>query len=880
MNISRKSLLSLAVCLNVVSLVAQQSQHADTTKKQDATSLKKYYTTRLSTERPVIDGKLNDACWKTGNWEGDFIQFIPNEGAKPSFPTEFNIQYDDKSIYVAMRAYDKEPHKIQKYAGMRDDMVGEMIGVNFDSYHDRRTGFEFDLTAYGQKIDLVLTNPMSWDVSWNPVWKGKSGMEDSAWVAEMEIPLSQLRYSKEEEQVWGLHVWRWIARLQEESDWEKQSLTGPGVLYNFGELHGISNLKKSARLEIMPYALGKLSTFTKQQGNPFADQGRDWRGSIGLDAKVGISSSFTMDITVNPDFGQVESDPSVMNLTAFETFYEEKRPFFLEGKTIFNYDFDDLNLFYSRRIGHAPSYTVPFTGSTYVKAPDNTTILDAVKLSGKTANGLSVGILQSLTAPEYAQLDDGIGFTGNAAVEPMTNFAVARVQKDYNAGTTMIGGMITSTNRFIQDTQLEFLGRNALTGGLDLMHQWKDKKYYVDARVVGSYVDGSELAVRNLQESSARYYQRPGAGYLPYDTTLTSLSGYGGKVKIGKGSGLWRYNTGVTVLSPGLELNDIGYMQSADLIRQVNEISYFVNQPVSIFRTYSVSLEQFNEWNFNGSYVGSGAHLSASGTFLNKWSLATNFIGHTRQLDTRILRGGPDMLVPGGFLTFNQIQTDNSKRLSFEVRGHYRIMEEKYAQEWQVSPGISLRPLNTLKIGITADYSENRDALQYVSMLRYGTDPRYILGTIDQKTMGFTFRIDYSVTPELSVQFYGSPFISRGAYSDFKYITNPMDAEYANRFSLYPLPVLAGGAYQLDENNDGNVDYTLANPDFNFHQFRSNLVAKWEFRPGSFVYLVWSSERTGLAADPATTLGESFNQLWKVFPGNIFLIKFSYWFSV
>ena len=309
------------------------------------------------------------------------------------------ILYDDKNIYVAMRAFDSEPDKIQRYAGMRDEFTGDMMGINFDSYHDHRTGFEFDLTAYGQKVDLVLTNPMNWDASWNPVWKGKEGFEDSAWVAEMEIPLSQLRYSNEDEQVWGLHAWRWIGRLQEESDWEKQTLTGPGVLYNFGELNGIRGLKKSSRLEIMPYALGKLNTFEKEEGNPFADQGRSWGGNFGLDAKIGLSSNFTVDLTVNPDFGQVESDPSVMNLTAFETFYEEKRPFFLEGKTIFNFDFDDLNLFYSRRIGHTPSYTYTPPDGQYAKSPENTTILDAVKLSGKTSDGLSVGLIQSLTCP-------------------------------------------------------------------------------------------------------------------------------------------------------------------------------------------------------------------------------------------------------------------------------------------------------------------------------------------------------------------------------------------------------------------------------------------------------------------------------------------------
>ncbi len=337
---------------------------------------------------------------------------------------------------------------------------------------------------------------MNWDASWNPVWKGKEGFEDSAWVAEMEIPLSQLRYSNEDEQVWGLHAWRWIGRLQEESDWEKQTLTGPGVLYNFGELYGIRGLKKSSRLEIMPYALGKLNTFEKEEGNPFADQGRSWGGNFGLDAKIGLSSNFTVDVTVNPDFGQVESDPSVMNLTAFETFYEEKRPFFLEGKTIFNFDFDDLNLFYSRRIGHTPSYNYSPPEGQYAKPPENTTILDAVKLSGKTADGLSVGLIQSLNAPEYARTDDGEGHQDKIMVEPLTNYTVTRIQKDYNHGTTMLGGMLTSTNRYIQDTHLDFLSREAYTGGLDLLHQWRNKKYYIDANLVGSYIKGSEDAIQ------------------------------------------------------------------------------------------------------------------------------------------------------------------------------------------------------------------------------------------------------------------------------------------------------------------------------------------------------------------------------------------------
>src|SRR5664279_261767 len=575
-----------------------------------------YTTSRLVTEKPVIDGKLNDECWTKGTWAGNFRQWLPNEGAKPTYPTEFNIQYDDKNLYVAIRCHDGEPHKILRQAGVRDEFVGDMTGVNFDSYHDYRTGFEFTVTAWGQKIDLILFNPNNWDTNWNAVWKIKTGLEDSAWVAEYEIPLSQLRYSGKDDQVWGLHVWRWISRLQEESDWEIQSKTGPGVLFNFGELHGIKGLKKSRRLEIMPYALGDLKTVKAEPGNPFTDKGRSWGGNVGLDAKIGISSNFTVDMTVNPDFGQVESDPSVMNLTAFETFYEEKRPFFLEGLTIFDYKFDNQSLFYSRRIGHSPSRIISPNDNLFVQTPDKTSIISALKFSGTTSKGLSVGLIQSVTANEFASLSDKEGNRTSTKVEPLTSYTVARVQKGYNAGNTVIGGIMTSTNRIINDKDLEFLSNDAYTGGLDLLHHWKDKEYYVDARLIGSYINGSKEAITLLQQSSARYYQRPGAYYLKYDTSANHLNGWGGKFMIGKGAkGRWKYSTGATWLSPGLELNDLGYMNTADEINQENVVSYLINQPAWIFSTYDISLEQFNTWNFNGTYLGSGAHLAFSSQF-------------------------------------------------------------------------------------------------------------------------------------------------------------------------------------------------------------------------------------------------------------------------
>ena len=853
----------------------------DTVGKKGSVVQPVYTTTRLITPRPDIDGKLDDECWKKGTWAGDYHQYVPNEGAKPTYPTEFNIQYDDKFIYVAFRAFDGEPSKIQRLAGTRDEFVGDMMGVNFDSYHDHRTGFEFTITAWGQKIDLVLFNPENWDFNWNAVWRGKTGLEDSAWVAEIEVPLSQLRYSNEEDQVWGLHTWRWINRYMEESDWEYQSKMGPGVLFNFGELHGIKGLKKSQRLEIMPYALGQLSTAKTEPGNPFASKGRKWGGNAGIDAKIGLSSNFTLDLTVNPDFGQVESDPSVMNLTAFETFYEEKRPFFLEGLTIFDYKFDNESLFYSRRIGHTPALTPVSNDTLYVDTPDMTTILSAVKLSGTTSKGLSVGLIQSVTTNEFARLSGPDGNITTTKVEPLTNYMVGRVQKSYNGANTVVGGMLTSVNRVIKDANLEFLPSDAYTGGLDLRHHWRDKEFYVDGRLIGSYLNGTSESMTALQQSSARYYQRPGADYLDYDTSRTTMSGYGGKFKIGKGSkGLWRYSTGISWLSPGLELNDLGYMNTADAINQENEVAYFVNKPVSFFRTYKIDLEQFNSWNFNGTYLGSGGHLAFTSEFTNQWSLGLNLIYHSAAMDTKILRGGYDMMMPYSLLSFGGLHTDYSKKVVLGLDYSYEYKGNNSALSYELKPGVTFRPFRTFSIGVSGDFIDNNDNLQYVATRDYHSQETYILGTIDQKTVGLTLRLNLNITPEFSIQYYGSPFISTGSYSEFKHVTNAVADNYNERFALYNNVVLSDGNYQLDENDDLVTDYTIPNPDFNFHEFRSNMVAKWEYRLGSFIYFVWSSERNGNTGSSQATFKESFKELKSIFPNNIFLIKLNYWFSL
>jgi hypothetical protein len=475
-----------------------------------------YNTIHIKSGKPEIDGVLDDACWLEGEWTGNYRQNMPTEGAQPSQKTEFKILYDDENIYVAILAYDNEPDKIDRQMTRRDERMGDIVGVNFDSYFDHRTGFEFNLTAAGCKIDLILTND-GFDTNWNPVWDGKVGLMDSGWIAEMQIPLSQLRYGKQESQVWGLHAWRWINRNRESDHWNLIPRGNAGLLYYFGELHGLNNLPKIRRMEFMPYTLAKMEIYPKTEGDPYKD-GFDPGVAIGLDGKFGLGSNFTVDYTINPDFGQVEADPSELNLTAFETYYEEKRPFFIEGRNIFEYSFDDNQLFYSRRIGHIPMYKYEPDSGEYVNQPEYTSIIGALKLTGKTRKGLSVGVVESLTSREYTEISSPEGERKMVA-EPLTNYFVGRIQKDINKSNTMIGGMVTSTLRDIDHNYLNHINKSATTGGVDFRHYLLNKSFYINIKALISQVQGSTSAITSLQKESSRYYQRPDAPHLKVDTT-------------------------------------------------------------------------------------------------------------------------------------------------------------------------------------------------------------------------------------------------------------------------------------------------------------------------------------------------------------------------
>ncbi len=838
-----------------------------------------YNTVRLSGAPPLIDGRLDDPAWKEGEWAGNYTQQMPVEGAKPSAPTELKILYDDRSVYVAIRAYD-DPSLVHSYPGRRDDFAEysvDIVGVCFDSYNSKRTGFEFDLTAGGGKIDLILGNgEMEWDTTWDAVWDGEVAHDTQGWTAEFRIPLNQLRYGPQDEQVWGMHAWRWISRNREESQWQLIPRQNTGRMHQLGELHGIRNLPRPRHVELLPYVLGRV------ESDSTGPEGTEGSASTGLDVKIGLTSNFTLDATMNPDFGQVEADPSVINLTAYETFYPEKRPFFLEGKKILSFPIEGFDqLFYSRRIGQAPSYSPPLGPDETIDIPESTTILGAAKITGRTDGGLSVGLLQSLTSAETAQISSPSG-SREQEVEPFGSYTVGRIHKDWDKGNTSLGGMVTETHRSISDPQLDFLPTNALTGGVDFIQYYSNRSWVLDAMAVMSQVNGDRQAIYALQTNAVHYFQRPDASYLGVDKNATSLSGHGGSVRFGRSdSSRLRLTNHFHWYSPGLELNDLGYLRQADVIANQIFLGWAETEPRGIFRAYSLQYAREDQWDFGGLKTLSQNRLEGASQFQNKWETTGSF-GRQNPVDTRALRGGPALRWHDYWSAILSLGSDPSRRIALNASGTYDWAVDDPSRHSRAEGLLRVRLSNRFSVSGRAAHETIADTLQYVATPTTTAGPRWVLGRIDQDIWDFTLRADFAFSPTLTVQYYGSPFIGNGLYTEFKQATDTLALRYQDRFHQYSASELlflpASNTYFVRE-AAGGATYSFANPDFSFRQFRSNLVARWEYRPGSTLYVVWSQGRTSEEQRWDSSFSSNWNALWRERPDNVFMVKLTYWFS-
>lgn len=853
---------------------------------------KKQYTATQISIPPVINGTLDDEAWQSGSWAGDFIQNAPYSGRTESQKTVFKIVFDENNLYVAIKAYDTSPDSIVNRLTRRDQTDGDLVGIIFDSFHDLRTGFLFGVSSSGVKYDQMFTNDNgNGDSSWDPNWWVKTSVNSEGWVAEMKIPFSQVRFEKSSGKVWGLDVARILYRKNETTFWQQIPRDAPGLVHLFGELKGLEQIKPRKIFDVTPYGVARTETFEKVPENPFQASGRLSKLNGGIDAKIGVTNNMTMDLTINPDFGQVEADPSVVNLSAYETFFSEKRPFFIEGNNITNFGLGigdggvgNDNLFYSRRIGRQPQRYPDLKDNWYADVPARTNILGAAKLTGKNKNGLSVGIVEALTAQTQAEIDT-IGGRQKTTVEPLTNYFIVRVQKDLNKGNTLIGGIFTSTNRVLDADVRDLLHKSAYTGGFDFTQYFRNKNWMFNINTAFSLVEGSKKAILNTQESSTHYFQRPDKNYALIDSNKTSLAGSGGRMQLTKQNGHWNFLSAVLWKSPGFETNDLGYMRTTDQVLGVLWAGYNAFEPKGFYKSFNLNSDFFGITNFGGDPIGGGYEWNANINLKNFWSAWTGGSLNTSQRSTDMLRGGPTMKLPGSVDSRIGFNTDNRKKLVFSVFANGSKGFENNSHNFYSEMDITFKPSNFVVFTISPSFSKSFSNLQYVTRESFSGMDRYIFASIDQKTISTSFRVNLNLSPNLTVQYWGQPFVASGKYYDHKYITNPMANRYSDRYLVYTnvQKTFDTDHYNIDENMDGKTDYTIDNTDFNVKQFLSNLVVRWEYNPGSTVFLVWSQTRSYFTdsgrMDFFNNLGDLFNK-GKNVPHNVFLIKLSYRFGL
>ena len=845
----------------------------------------------LNEEKPAIDGHLDDKIWQKGTWETDFIQRQPNENAPPSEQTAFKILFDTRYLYIGIRMYDQTPASINQRMSRRDGFEGDWVEVILDGNEDLRSAFSLTVTAAGVRGDKIISmNGANEDIFWNPIWSAKTNIDEQGWTAEMKIPFSQLRFGKLKSKTWGLQIRRKHFRNEETSVWQRVPLNVSGWVSEFGKLEGLQNVGAQKLLEIQPYVITSLKTVKKDAQNPFKSENIK-RITAGIDGKIGVSNDLTLDFTINPDFGQVEADPSAIALDGFQLFFEEQRPFFVENKEILNYQFstpkigsihNNDNLFYSRRIGGKPHTNATLLPNEYADSPERTTILGAAKFGGKTQKGLSLGILEAVTAKEYANVSDGT-IDKEVLIEPLTNYFVSRVQKDFNNSNTFIGGILTATNRDLDEKLEPLLHQNATTFGIDFFHQWNNRNYYVGANFVTSNVQGSKAAILKTQTSIPHLFQKTDANHVSLNPNKTSLTGTGGDIKIGKaGSGHLTFESGLSWRSPELELNDIGFMREADVIFNYTGVDYNFFEPFSVFRKAAISYKHWVFTDFGGKLNYIDWDVEMSGVFRNNWKSNLGFFSQPHIYSRSLLQGGPRIKLPDQYGLWWGLGSDTRKQLSINYNGWTKTGNSDSYFLLENNIAITYQPIDKLNLSLSPRYTFINHRLQYIHTAQKGNEQRYITARLDQKTLGFALRLNYTITPNLTIQYYGQSFVSSGKYYDFNYVQNPVASSHEEQLVFFNDHQISKDmsleSYIIDENNDGHTDYQFSNPDFNFTQFQSNLVLRLEYKPGSEIFLVWSQNATDYGMPMARFVEDINQQLFKITPNNTFLIKMTYRF--
>jgi hypothetical protein len=835
----------------------------------------------------AIDGRLDEPRWAAADEAADFVQLQPAPGMPASQRTIVRVLYDDGAVYVGARLLDSAPDSIVARLARRDELpVSDWFRVMLDSYFDRRTGFAFTVNPRGVKVDAQYSDDVSEDTGWDAVWEAATTVDSAGWTAEFRIPLSQLRFSASDggRSVWGVNFRRYVARRDEIADWSPVPSGGGAYVSRAGDLHGLRDLAPARRIEVQPYVLAGATRAPGDAADPFYNA-TALTSTMGADLRLGVTSDLTLSATVNPDFGQIEADPSVVNLSGFETFFPERRPFFLEGAEIFRPAFPAFPaMFHSRRVGRTPQGGIPGE-ATYTDTPEATTILAAAKLTGKTAGGWSVGLFDAVTAPERARFTDPAGVTGSAPVEPLTNYGAWRVARDFGPGRSTLGLLATTTNRSLPDLgELDFLPSSAYVLGVDGAHRFANGTYQVAGSLFGSRVAGAVDAVNRIQRSPVHRINRADADHVVYDPTRTSLAGYSANVMAEKREGHWRFWVEGRARSPGFEANDLGFLGRADQASGFARVWYNQFRPGPTFRRWRVDVASWTNVTFGGERLWTGAETWAETQFHNRWVVAGGGGYDLPRWDVDALRGGPAVRADGRWWSWVRVASDPARSLKATAGGW--MNRELATGGWSASADaeVEMRPSDRLSLTLGPSLNRAVNPWQFVANRAVDDGTAYVRGRLDQTTVSLTLRAAYTFTPELSLQAYAQPFVSAGAYGAFSRVSAPRAESFAERFTPYGEAQLAydaaGDTYGVDANGDGETDFRFGNPDFTFRELRSNVVLRWEYRPGSALFVVWSQGRSVASTDGRFRLGSDLSELFRAPGTNTLTVKLAYWIAM
>ncbi len=857
--IALTAFLGIALTLQVPQASPSRAVSPPTTSNQIAPPTDTSAVALRSESPPVIDARDADRVWQQAPVIDRFQEWRPNEGKPARFKTEAKIAYDAANLYVFVRAFDPHPDSIKKLLERRDSFTAsDMIWVFVDSYHDKRTGYEFGVNAAGVKMDQAIYDDGNEDGAWDAVWDVATRVDSLGWTAEFRIPLSQMRYSRDREHTFGIMIDRDVYRYNERYIWPLLRQSKPGFVSQFGSLHGMNDLENPRRLEVMPYAVTKsASTITN---NAFTQKQNI---AAGGDLKYRITSNLTLDATINPDFGQVESDPSVLNLSAYESFFDERRPFFVAGRGLFRADVNcsQVNcwgetLYYSRRIGRTPELAGTY-GDTVPQQP--TTILGAGKLIGRFPTGTTVGLLEAATQRETNP--------GDTTYSPSTNYAVLRASQDFRGGSSGIGTMLTAVNRGLDQWSSPYLASSAYVGSVDFRHRFFKNNYEITGAFDKSVVRGSQVVIAALQNNGVHQFQRPDAS-LPLDSSRTSLGGDAEELAIGKiGGQHLMFNSAYSRRSPGFEVNDLGYLRRADQVSWSTWAGFFDRQDRLFYHRFQLNNNWWQWWTTDGLPLERAYNYNTHITLKNYWGFhhgaTIGQLGKT--YDDRQLRGGPAVRQDMYYAPWLSINGDDRKAWVPYFNGSYYESSDKRNWSTNFGPEIDFKMMGRFSSAISMNFGHNvQDNQFYGNFTDANNLPHYTVAHLDQTTTSLTARLNYTFSPDLSLQTYLSPFVSKGTYSNVRQVSaTPRADDYDDRYAPY---------------NDPSV---TADPGgFNFKALQSNVVMRWEYKPGSTLFLVWNQGRQGFnGVEGDRTFGGDMRDLFRLHPANTFLIKMSYWLN-